>query len=517
MGKDLFDSNTAMYVLGYLMTEPQIINRESCLLTLNDFTKPLYQTIFGAINNLAIQGANKIYPQDIDVYLGQYNEQYKIFTEGQGLEFLKNLQAMEFNDEAQFYVHYEKLKKFTVLRDLEKNNIDTTEFYDPSDLFQLEKESKKLDSMSIPQILDRIRLKLAKIEKVNFNKDGNYFQSAADGIFDLLEKLKREPDVGYPLEGEILNYISRGGRRGKMYLYSAGSGNGKTRFFVGQACFRAYPRIVGNKVIVPSELEKVYFVSTEQEPEEIQKMILACISGVNQEKINYSNLATPEEAEKIMMAAHIMEKYRDNFFIDRIPEPSISKVRTSIIEKILDRDIDMVVYDYIAIPEDDDGMATKRQLRSDQVLMQFSNTLKEIAVSYNIFMLSGTQITGGDLTKKMVRGFADIRDGKSIADKADIAMIGCFVTDEEYKFIETYCKELHMEKPNYVLDIFKNRDGSITNCKIYRNFDLGTLRSQDMLITSQSFKLINNYSTIKYGSQQTVDMVDFLTRGGSEC
>jgi hypothetical protein len=46
-------------------------------------------------------------------------------------------------------VHYEKLKKFTVLRDLEKQNIDTTEFYDPSDLFKLEAESRKLDEITI--------------------------------------------------------------------------------------------------------------------------------------------------------------------------------------------------------------------------------------------------------------------------------------------------------------------------------------------------------------------------------
>jgi hypothetical protein len=132
-------------------------------------------------------------------------------------------------------------------------------------------------------------------------------------------------------------------------------------------------------------------------------------------------------------------------------------------------------------------------------------------------MLTGTQITGGDISKKMVRGFADIRDGKSIADKADFCMIGCFVTEEEYKFIETYCKELGIEQPNYVLDIYKNRDGEMTNCKIYRNFNLGTLRAYDLLATTQSFRLLNNYGEIKYGSQEVVDMVDFLTRGDKEC
>lgn len=516
ISRELFDSGSAMYVLGYLMVEPQELNKGSCLLTLNDFTKPLYQTIFGAINNLATQGASRIYPQDVDIYLGQYNEQYKIFSDNQGLEFLKNIQSMDFSDEGQFNLHYMRLKKFTVLRDLEKQNIDTKEFYDTSDIFKLDSENQKLDAISIPQILDRIRLKLAKIERTNFNKDGDYFQSADEGIDDIIANLEKEPDIGYPLDGEILNYICRGGRRGKMYLYSAGSGGGKTRFFMEQACYRSLPRLVHGQLVMPAELEKVYYISVEQEPEELQRTILSYISGVEEFKLLWRSY-TSEEYELVKQAGEILKRYGDNLYIDRIPEPSIGKVRSTIIEKILDRDIDMVVYDYIAVPEDDEGSASRRQLRTDQVLMEFSAMLKEIAVAYNVFMLTGTQITGSDIRNKMVRGFADIRDGKSIADKADFCMIGCDVTDEEYKFIETYCKELGLERPTHVIDIYKNRSGIHKNCKIFRTANLGTLTAKDLLMTTQSFKLLNDYGKISYGTQKVVDMVDFLTRGDKEC
>lgn len=513
--KSLFDPNVAMYVLGYLMAEPQTVVKDSCLLTLNDFPKLVYQTIFGAINNLALTGATRIYPQDIDLYLGQYSEQYKIFSDNNGLEFVKNLEKMDLgHDEAQFYLHYDKLKKFTVLRDLEKAGIDTTEFYDTTvNFLDTEEQSRKLDSYSITQILDVVRLRLAKIEKKNINKDGEYCQDIAEGIDELIERLHQEPDIGFPLEGDILNFACRGGRRGKMYLYSAGSGGGKTRFFVDQACYRAFPRIIDGKLVYPATLEKVYFVSVEQEPEEIQKIVLACISGVNQEKINNMKLLTPQEEVLIKNAVAVLKTYPGNFIVDRIPEPSIVKIRSSIVEKILDKDIDMVVYDYIAVPEDDEGNAIKRQLRTDQVLMQFSAMLKEIAVAYNIFMLSGTQITGGDLTKHMVRGFADIRDAKSIADKADFCMIACEVTDDEFAHVEQFFKELGLERPNIVLDIYKNRDGRLVHCKIFRKFDLGTMRAKDLLLTTQSFRLINDYGTISYGAQRIVDMLDFLTNG----
>lgn len=513
MTRELFDPNVAMYVLGYLMASPQTLMKERCLLTLNDFPKNIHQIVFGAISNLAYGGATKIYAQDVDLYLAQYSEQYKVYSDNSGLTLLKNLETMDLgHDEAQFFIHYDKLKKFTVLRDLEKNNIDTREFYDPTDFFDLENQSKKLDELTIPQILDRIRLKLAKIEKINFNKDGDYFQTADEGIDEVVRKLEDEPDIGYPIEGDILNYICRGGRRGKMYLYSAGSGGGKTRFFMQQACYRSLPRLVGDQLIMPAELEKVYFISVEQEPEELQTMILSYISGVEEHKMLWKSW-TAEEHGRVLKAAKILKQYGNNLCIDRIPEPSIGKVRTTIVEKILDKNIDMVVYDYIAIPEDDEGSASKRQLRSDQVLMQFSAMLKEVAVSYNVFLLTGTQITGSDPRNKMVRGFADIRDGKSIADKADFCMIGCEVTDEEYEHIETYCKELGIERPNYVIDIYKNRSGVHKSCKVFRNTNLGNLKSTDLLITTQGFKLINDCGTIEYGTQQIVDMADFLTRG----
>ena len=310
----------------------------------------------------------------------------------------------------------------------------------------------------------------------------------------------------------MLNYICGGGRQGKMYLYSAGSGGGKTRFFMQQACYRSLPRLKDGKLIMPAELQKVYFISVEQEPEELQTMILAYISGVEEHKMHWKTW-TEEELNRIKQAGEILKKYGNNLYIDRIPEPSIAKVRSTIIEKILDKNVDMVVYDYIAIPEDDEGIASKRQLRSDQVLMQFSNMLKEVAVSYNIFMLTGTQITGSDPRSKMARGFADIRDGKSIADKADFCMIGCEVTDEEYGHIETYCKEMGIGRPNYVIDIYKNRSGVHKGCKIYRDTNLGNLTSKDLLVTTQSFKLINDVGVINYGSQKVVDVVDFLTRG----
>ena len=95
MNKELFDSNAAMYVLGHIMQEPKVLSSEKYMLNIDDFTKPLYKIVFGALFNLASEGAQKIYPQDIDLFVAQYGEQYRRFTEDSGLQFLEQLEKLE--------------------------------------------------------------------------------------------------------------------------------------------------------------------------------------------------------------------------------------------------------------------------------------------------------------------------------------------------------------------------------------------------------------------------------------
>ena len=72
-----------------------------------------------------------------------------------------------------------------------------------------------------------------------------------------------------------------------MYLISAGSGVGKTRTMVGNACYMAYPiryDTSKHEWVNMGSCEKVLYVGTEQEMSEIQTLILAYLSGVNEEK-----------------------------------------------------------------------------------------------------------------------------------------------------------------------------------------------------------------------------------------
>jgi hypothetical protein len=80
---------------------------------------------------------------------------------------------------------------------------------------------------------------------------------------------------------------------------------------VGDACNIAYPirfEPKYNKWIATGTPEKVLYIMTEQDPAEIQTMILAYLTGYNEEIFLYGTY-DDRHMERIMKALDIMEKY----------------------------------------------------------------------------------------------------------------------------------------------------------------------------------------------------------------
>ena len=286
MSKALFDKSTAMMVISGLLKNPTLLhNQEKYRLTTNDFDNDFYKIIFGAIYNLSMEGLEYIDVVDIDMYIGQYQQQYKIFQENEGFSFIKEILRLQVDfDRSRFDMYYDRLKKFTILRDLEAAGFDTKEFYNPNvALDRKDKEEKKLNEITIDEIVRQVQSKVNKIEDNYASRNYSTTQLAAKGIRDLYYDLKSQPEVGPPIDGDILNYIVRGARLGKMYLFSAPTGQGKTRSMLGHAASLSFPYLdKNNKVVYKEEYYKTLFVTTEQQADEIQTLLLSYVSGVNE-------------------------------------------------------------------------------------------------------------------------------------------------------------------------------------------------------------------------------------------
>jgi replicative DNA helicase len=513
VSKALFDKNAAMMVIAGLLHNPSIIHdQDNFKLTPNDFDNEFYKIIFGAILNLAMEGTEKIFPQDIDLYIGQYNKQYEVFKNSSGYDFLKGLQPfIDSMDLGKFNFYYDRLKKFTILRDLEKAGIQTKEFYNPDvDFMFLEKESEKLNNLSIDEMIKNILKKINKVEDGYISRNINTTQKASVGLRDLYYDLKKNPEIGMPLDGDILNYILRGARFGKMYINSSPSGQGKTRMMVGNACAISLPYIESDQVIIRDSLAPVLFITTEQQADEIQTLILAYVSGVNERQILYGN-TTKEEESRILKAIDLIEQYKNNFIIEVIPDPSIALIRAKLIKHIFQNNIQFIFYDYIFTSPSLLVEHQQSKIREDVALMMLSNTLKEIASQYQVFIHSATQLNDR-WEKTIIRNVNHIRGSKAIGDKVDVGMVSIKLAEvpDELEIVEQLCKHAGIEVPNVVMDIYKNRRGEYTSIKLFRYFDYGTCRVRDLFLTTLSHNIIKNYDKIAYDIK-TVDLLDLLT------
>ena len=483
----LDDKNATMQVIGSLMKSPLLLVDNNYILTKRDFETPLARNIFIAIHNLVLVNKLEVLTTvDIDNYFQQIEGSYENFKAQNGLQYLNDcIQISNLNN---FNYYYNRVKKMSALRALKADGFDIKKIYNEEefDLVKEKKQQERLDNMTVEEIFETFTKSLTDLQYDYVCKDDSEEGLIADGIDKLFESLQENPEIGIPLQGKIYNTIVRGARQKKYYLISGSSGTGKTRQMVGHACTIAFPErydIENKKWVVTGKGHKILFFATEMEKEETQTMILAHISGVNEDKILNNNYETPEEKQRVYDAIKVMNYYKDNFIFVRIGDPSIGQIKTLIKKEVLKYNIKYVFYDYIFSSP---GLLTEYKslnLREDVILTLLSTALKDLANELNIFVMSGTQLNGNWQEFKGLRNQNLIRGSKGIVDKIDVGGISLPVTQEEHQVIDLLARKLGKDIPTQVQDIYKVRRGKYNRVRIWSKVDLGTCRTEDLFLT----------------------------------
>lgn len=468
-----------------------------------DFSQQLDKMIFSAIYNLFAGGAERIHTIDVDTYL-QTNEVAKnLLEKNNGLAFIQDCEDLA--DPANFQLYYNKLKKINLLRDLQKNGKDISSFYCEDPLNEKYAEiNERFEKMTATDIFNSLRGELADLENKYVINSVVEESNAATGIRELIKNLKETPEIGVHLQGEIFNTVCRGGRKGKLYLRSAGSGVGKTRSMVGDACQIAYPVRYDTKYqkwVYTGEPEKVLYVMTEQDPAEIQTMILAYLTGYNEDMFLYGTYKE-EHMDRIMKAIEIMERYKDYMLFARIPDPCASVIKNLFRRYSLQYNVENFFYDYIFSSPAMLNEYRDLKLREDVCLRLLTTAIKNLAVELDAFIMSATQLSGDDDPKGGFKDFRNIRGSKAIADLADFAAIRRRPSPEELQLVADFEKRYNF-KPNAITDVFKNRRGRWTMISIWSAVDLGTLRTVDLFVTTPDYKPIQDFQIVNFVS---VDM-----------
>ena len=728
----LLETQAAVALLGSLMLNLKIFDSSKVCLCHNEFSNVAHKKIFAAIYNAYLEGAETIGVPQIISQIVLSERISGSFEKQNGVAILNEI--YEYASETLFNSAYEKFKKVKLLQDLKKMGYNISNIY-CEDLVSdnaLEVNSR-FDDYKVEDIVKMYKNDLLSLESKYSNLQNESLEpvSIFEGLVELVEDLERNPEVGAPLQGDYFNAVTRGGRKGKMYIKSGGSGIGKaipdytliptvegfkradqivigeylfdmcgeltevlgiypqakekevyrvhfsdgrvaeccsehlwsfyygknkklstatigqiyeasqdidsfklyniplgagiyknydtqelieylnldsryelfindlkyinnsitircseddvntltliarafgyyasnsynyingcynlhidiyrdynrilkiektkektrmrcfyvdnkehlfqmndfivthnTRNLTGDACFMAFPIRYdsnSNTWIKNGSNEKVFYIATEQDISEIQTLILAYISDINEEKLLLKlKYLTENEKERLNIAINIVEKFKDNFIITKMSDPSVSLIKTLCRRTVMKHNVGNIIFDYIFSSPNLLTEFRDIKIREDVALMLLSTSLKDLAVELDCFVETATQISGEPDKSDGIKDYRYIRGSKSIVDKADIGGIISKVTDKDLEMLDGAITNGFMAKPNQVLDIYKNRRGQFKDIRIWSASDLGTCRREDLIVTDAHYNPIENISLIEKSLPECEEIV----------
>lgn len=492
---------TEKIIIGSLMNNPLLLaESDKYFLTTDDFDALIHQYLFYAIYQVAAQGSTKIAVQDIDLFLNDSMGKGALFRENNGIELLHD--AIELANQESFPVYYNILKKENLLRDLSHLGFDTSKFYEKNPLTDEKiKVNDNYLELSNADIIEEIKRDIFELEGSYIQGSATEEQDAFQGLEELLSDLEENPDIGMPLAGDIFNAVCGGARLGTLYVRSAPSGLGKTRLAMGDACQLAFPIRYNAKTLRWEQTgfnEKVLVVITEQVFREVQLMMLAYLTDMNERKIKRKHLRSSLEDEVLLQAVQVVEHFKDNFRFVQMPSPTLEGVKSTLRREVLLHNIQYVFYDYIFISPSIIREFQGVNLRNDEVLLMLATALKEIAVELNIFIMTSTQVNHNIENNKEIRNESSIAGSKAIINKADFGCMMARPTQEELKTLENLIVETGIEEPNTVTDVYKNRGDQWTQLRIWSTLDLGTMKRKDHFVTDSRLIALDNFSIDNY-------------------
>lgn len=489
------DTTSIIQVIGNIYNFPKLLDNEKYFFNEEDFVEKFHKIIFGTIYNLHQMGIKDININTIEDYLSKRPKNYAIYQSNKGQEYLANLSNIV--EISTFDYYYQKMKKMTLLRSYNKiAGMDLSWLYDPDNILDIKKKQQQedwLDNTPLAEIADLIDSKISNIRSKYANGFDESTSQAGEDIEELINKLIESPEIGYPLYGSIINTLVRGARLKKFYLRSAASGLGKTRAMVADACFIACNEIYDSSKqqwVNNNTQEPTLFIATEQDLEEIQTLMLAFLSNVDESHI-LDGEYYDGEIERIKHAAKILKE--SPIYVAHLPDFSLSDIENIIKSEIHEHNIRYVFFDYIhsslKILSEISSKSQVKGLREDNVLFMLSTKIKDLCNQYGVFILSSTQLNG-DYRSAQRYDQNLLRGAKAIADRIDVGMIMLEPSDEDLVALAGVLDKGGFAQPNIKIALYKNRRGKYKDVLIWCYMNKGTCRTNPMFVTDYKYELL---------------------------
>lgn len=145
--------------------------------------------------------------------------------------------------------------------------------------------------------------------------------------------------------------------------------------------------------LTTGKAQPTLYITTEQDKKEVQTMMLAFLSNVNEEHI-LNNSYELDEKERVLKAAQILKD--SPLYLQTMPDFSLQDIEDKIKKNIRDHDVSYIFLDYIhtslKILEEISKRSGGVKLREDNILFMMSIRLKDLCNKYGVFIMSATQL-----------------------------------------------------------------------------------------------------------------------------
>lgn len=482
------DKKSIFQVLAGLMASPDLFgNTKEYKLSTDDFPESFHKILYGAMYNLYTQGIETISRFEIDNALSEFPNQYRIYNDVGGIDYLEKMEDL--GQLENFKIHYSRVKKHSFLRSCVEKGINISDIYDQSliDVKESEKQQEQFNTMSLEEMVKHVESRFLEIKDEFLFDSENKGSHMAENLREIIAEKMLKPSYGAGFSSALYTAATRGARLKKVYMNSAPSGVGKSRFAISSMLSICVPEMWDKKTnswVKTGATGRCLYIGTELEEDEVKIPAICYIANVEEDKIQDATL-TDAEKIRIQKAIEILED--TPFWFEQLHDFDLSDIEHVIVKNVNKHNINYVSYDYIHTSMKILASMSRLRLQEHQVLLQMSIRLKELANKHNIFLLTATQLNGnykeGDMDDNSLSG------AKAIAQKVDMGSIMLNPNQKDEDIIDAVMggrdgnEGVFGSRPNMSINVYKNRGNKWKLVRLWIYFDLSTLRIYDCFAT----------------------------------
>ena len=410
------DIEAEQAVIGSMLTDREAVFAAIEALKEDDFYREDNKIIYSAILNLYNRGE----PIDVITLKSELSAMGKLEAVG-GLEYIVELpEKVPTTSNVDQYIKIVEEK--SLLRNLLKTANDIiTLGYDPT--------------QDVEAIIDNSEKKIFEVMQKKNQKGYSSIKDILVDTFTELEQLynRKQHVTGVPTGFADLDMKTAGLHNSDLILVAARPAMGKSAFALNIATNAAL------KANIP-----VVIFSLEMSKEQMVNRILCSDAMVDSNKVRTGTLEE-EDLAKLAEASGVLSEA--NIYVDDTPGISIMEIRAKCRKMKLEKDIGLVVIDYLQLVQG----SGKRGASREQEIAEISRSLKILAKEIKVPVIALSQLSRAPELRTDHRPIlSDLRESGSIEQDADIVM---------FLYRDDYYNENSEKKDTAEVIIAKRRAG----------------------------------------------------------